>query len=180
MARDGPMCVVCVALAHDYVCSKDISSVRSASWSRASTDRRGLRTMSCPSGNREYSRRRISRTRRRIRFRSCAFPSFLEVVRPNRVRLPSLGSTKATNDLDAFLMPLLYTVWNSPGFRSRYALGNRAPVRVAGLGSVVFNGQPLSSLLASPLDDCTSRRCLHPVAESVLLGSLPVVRLKGP
>lgn len=136
--------------------------------------------MSCPWGHRSRSLRRISRTRRRIRFRSWALPSLRGVVRPNRVISPPFGRTKTTNDRDAFRLPPLYTARNWRGSRSLQPLGNVARTRRSGLRSVVFNGQPPAPFGAPSLQDQAPRLRPHPLAKPVLLRAPPVVGLKGP
>ena len=87
--------------------SSDSNSVLKSSNSRTPTEWRGLTTISTPRGTDAQARRRISRTRRRIRFRTTATPSFREVVRPTRLCSSPLASTKTTKERDTLFAPPL-------------------------------------------------------------------------
>ena len=85
----------------------DKSSVLNSANSRPKDERLGLTTISKPRGTPGHAVRRISLTRRRIRFLLTAIPIFRGVVSPTRLWSSPLASKKTTKERESFLAPLL-------------------------------------------------------------------------
>ena len=98
-----------VNLAHDFhaqifFCSDPVA--RSMAWCSCFCVARALEvlattTISCPATNSSWWRRNHSRRCLRMRFRTTAFPTLLETVKPNRVTPRELGRNKASSTPDA-------------------------------------------------------------------------------
>jgi hypothetical protein len=93
--------------AHVATPSSDSNSVLNSSNSLVHAEWRGFTTISTPRGTDAQARRRISRTRLRIRFRLTATPIFRGVVRPTLLCSRPLASTKTTKERDTFFAPPL-------------------------------------------------------------------------
>ena len=115
--------------------------------------------------------RRISRMRRRIRFRKTAPPCASFTLSPNRLRSSPLARPKMTNEGLVCRRPCLYTTSNSERRTRRTARGK--PSR--GLDG----RKAMASLLAACRQNFSSAHGLHARAEAVCLVPAAHFGLKG-
>lgn len=137
-------------------------------------------------------RRKASRKRRLMRFRSTLPPIARGTVSPNRARQPTpsgLARQKAANSGPETRVPWSYTLRKSAVRRALAAeetgeQGGAPPARSTGFGvadgSLVAYGQLVTAAGPAARQHGPAVFALHPRAESVGLGTLAIVGLKCP
>ena len=164
-----------------------------ASWiSRNSAEPRGGRathTISQPGSIKSHASRTASCIRRRARLRSTAFPRRRLTVKPQRLKVRSLGSRHNTNNGCAWLTPVCRTSRNRSLSARRYRRFTSTPLQIAGYGLRIRMPYPQSlSLGRSPaqvtqIHNHQTVRRLRPRARralSTLRPPLVLIRAKKP